>query len=56
MQSNPYMDLQGASKKRPRGLLRKSFDDCMMFHLLTVSPNNAAEQESYYLINVLKKP
>jgi hypothetical protein len=21
------------------------FDDCMMFHLLTVFPNNAAEQE-----------
>jgi hypothetical protein len=27
-----------------------------MFHLLTVIPNNAAEQEKYYLSNVLKKP
>jgi hypothetical protein len=27
-----------------------------MFHLLTVFPNNAAEQESYYITNVLKKP
>ncbi len=27
-----------------------------MFHLLTVFPNNAAEQEKYYLSNVLKKP
>jgi hypothetical protein len=26
-----------------------------MFHLLTVFPNNAAEQEKYYLSNVLKK-
>jgi hypothetical protein len=25
-----------------------------MFHLLTVFPNNAAEQEKYYLSNVLK--
>jgi hypothetical protein len=27
-----------------------------MFHLLTVFQNNAAEQEKYYLSNVLKKP
>jgi hypothetical protein len=27
-----------------------------MFHLLTVIPNNAAEQEKYYLSNMLKKP
>jgi hypothetical protein len=27
-----------------------------MFHLLTVFPNNAVEQEKYYLSNVLKKP
>jgi hypothetical protein len=27
-----------------------------MFHLLTVFPYNAAEQEKYYLSNVLKKP
>jgi hypothetical protein len=27
-----------------------------MFHLLTVFPNNPAEQEKYYLSNVLKKP
>ncbi len=40
--SDPYTDLQGCTKKGPRGLLRKSFDDCVMFHLLTVFPNNAA--------------
>jgi hypothetical protein len=27
-----------------------------MFHLLTMFPNNAAEQERYYITNVLKKP
>jgi hypothetical protein len=27
-----------------------------MFHLLTVFPNSAAEQERYYITNVLKKP
>ncbi len=27
-----------------------------MFHILTVFPNNAVEQEKYYFSNVLKKP
>jgi hypothetical protein len=35
---------------------RKSFENCVMFHLLTVFPNNVAEQERYYITNVLKKP
>ena len=54
--SDPYTDLQGCTKKGSRRLSCKSFDDCMMFHLLTVFPNNAAEQEQYYIMNVLKKP
>jgi hypothetical protein len=33
-----------------------SFDDYVMFHLLTKFPNNEAEQEQNYLLNVLKKP
>ncbi len=55
-EADPFKDLQGVSKKGPRVLLRESFDECIMFHLLTVFPNNAAEQEKYYLSNVLKKP
>jgi hypothetical protein len=51
-----FKDLKGMSRKGPRGLLRESFDDCVMFPLLTVFTNNAAEQEKYYLSNVLKKP
>jgi hypothetical protein len=35
---------------------RKSFNDCVMFHLLTAFPINVAEQEKYYISNVLKKP
>ena len=54
--SNLYTDLQGLTKKGSRGLLPKSFEDCVTFHLLTVFPNNAAEQERYYITNVLKKP
>ncbi len=49
MEADPFKDLQGVSRKGPRGLLGESFDDCNMFHHLT-------EQETYYLSNVLKKP
>ncbi len=55
-EADPYKDLQGVSKKGPRGLTHESFDECIMFHLLSVFTNNAAEQEKYYLSNVLKKP
>jgi hypothetical protein len=54
--ANPYTDLQGLTKKGPRRMSCKSFDDCVTFHLLTLFPNNAAEQERYYIMNVLKKP
>ena len=46
-QSDPYTDLHGVSRKGPRGLLCKAFDDGVMFHLLIVFPNSAAEQEMY---------
>ncbi len=55
-EADPYKDLQGMSRKGPRGLTSESFDNCVMFHLLTVIPNKAAKQEKYYLSNVLKKP
>jgi hypothetical protein len=55
-EADPYQDLQGLTRKGPRGMSRASFEDCVMFHILTVFPNNAAEQERYYNTNVLKKP
>jgi hypothetical protein len=54
--ADPYTDLQGLTRKGPRGMSHKSFEDCVTFYLLTVFPNNAAEQERYYITNVLKKP
>ncbi len=54
--ADPYTDLQGLTRKGPWGMSRKSFEDCVMFHLLAVFPNNAAEQARYYITNVLKKP
>jgi hypothetical protein len=56
MEAHPFKNLQGMSRKGPRGLLRESFNDCFMFHLLTGFLNNAAEQEKYYFSNKLKKP
>jgi hypothetical protein len=55
-ESNPYVNLQGDSLQGPRGMLHQSFHDCVMFHILTAFPINAAEQEKYYITNVLKKP
>jgi hypothetical protein len=54
--SHPYVDLQGISQKGPRGVSRQSFEDFVLFHLLTLFPINIAEQEKHYLTNMLKKP
>jgi hypothetical protein len=55
-ESDPYVNLQGDSLEGPRGMSCESLNDCMMLHLLTAFPINAAEQEKYYISNVLKKP
>ncbi len=55
-ESDPYINLQGDSLEGPRGMSCETFNDCVMFHLLTEFPINAAEQEKYYISNVLKKP
>ncbi len=53
---DPYVNLQGVSLEGPRGMSRKLFNNCMVFHLLTMFFINAAEQEKNYITNVLKKP
>jgi hypothetical protein len=55
-ESDPYVNLQGDALEGPRGMSCKSFNNCVMFHLLTAFPINAAEQEKYYISNVLRKP
>ncbi len=35
--ADPYMDLQGLTKRGPRGMARKSFKDCVMFQTLNVT-------------------
>jgi hypothetical protein len=56
MEGNPYINLQGDTLEGPRGMSHQLFIDCVMFHFLTAFPINAAEQEKYYISNVLKKP
>jgi hypothetical protein len=53
-ESDPYVNLQGDSLEGIRGMSRESFNDCVMFHLLTAIPINAAEQEKYFISNLLK--
>jgi hypothetical protein len=56
MESDPYVNLQGDSLEGPRGMSCELFNNCVMFHLLTAFPINPAEQEKYYITNVLMKP
>jgi hypothetical protein len=53
MEGNPYVNLQGVSLEGPRGVSHESFNDCVMFYLLTAFPINSAEQEKYYISNIL---
>jgi hypothetical protein len=55
-ESDPYVNLQGEAMQGPRGMSHQLFLDCVMFHVLTAFWINAAEQEKYYITNVLKKP
>jgi hypothetical protein len=55
-ENDPCVNLQGVSLEGPRGMSCKLFTNCIMFYLLTAFPINAAEQEKYYISNVLKKP
>ncbi len=56
MERNLFVNQQGVTLEGPRRMSCKSFNDCVMFHLLTAFPINAAEQEKYYINNVLEKP
>jgi hypothetical protein len=44
-ESNPFVNLQGVFLKGLWGMFCKSFNNCIMFHLLAAFPINAAEQE-----------
>jgi hypothetical protein len=56
MENNLFVNLQGVSLEVQKGMSCKLFSNCVMFHLLTAFPINEAEQEKYYITNVLRSP
>ena len=53
--ANPWTDLKGTVHTVSQSPSVQSFEDCVTFHLLTVFPQDAAEQERYYVNMHLKK-
>ncbi len=56
MESSSFVNLQGVSLEGPRGMSSELFDNCVMFHLLTAFPINAAEQKSTTSPMYLRSP
>ncbi len=52
----PWTDLQENEHKKECEKSMESFQDCIAFHLLDMFPGDAAEQQHFYISNVLKKP
>ncbi len=52
----PWTDLKGHEHSEERTKTYKSFVDCTKHHLLTVFNFDAAEQQKFYISNLLKKP
>jgi hypothetical protein len=47
MGADPFTDLQGMSRKGPRGLSHESFNNCIMFHLFTLFPNKSKKNTTF---------
>jgi hypothetical protein len=54
--SSPWKDLRGVVHNSPRSKTWDSFQECIMFHMLMVFRNDAAEVQRYYISSCLKKP
>ena len=48
--ANPWTDLKGNVHTASQNPSVQSFEDCVTFHLLTVFPQDAAEQERYFIM------
>jgi hypothetical protein len=49
----PWTNLQGNEHEKECEKSMESFQDCITFHLLDMFPGNAAEQQRFYISNVL---
>jgi len=52
---DPWLDLRGQEHEGLRGKTKAAFNDCMVLFLKTVFPNNAAEDQKFYM-TCLRKP
>ncbi len=52
----PWTNLKGKEHKKEHAKSMESFQDCITFYLFDMFPSDAAEQQHYYISNVLKKP
>ena len=52
----PWTDLKGKKRTKVQSKTKKSFDDCVTHHLLTVFSSDAADRQKFYINNYLKKP
>ena len=48
--------MKGKTQTKERAKTKKSFDDSIKHHLLTIFLDDAAEKQKFYTSNVLKKP
>jgi hypothetical protein len=53
---SPWMDLKGRKQCTMRTKTYKFFLDCTKHHLLTTFREDAAEQQKFYISNLLRKP
>ena len=54
--ANPWTDLKGTVHTVAQSPSAQSFEDCVTLHLLTVFPQDSAEQKRYYVNLHLKTP
>ena len=54
--TTPWTDLRGVKRTKVYLKSEKSFRLCVTRHLLTIFDEDAAERQSYYIHNILKKP
>ncbi len=52
----PWTDLKGREQRVSHTKTYKSFLDCTKHHLLSVFQEDAAEQQKFYISNILKTP
>ena len=51
----PWINLRGKKHKRAHEKMQESFQGCITFHLQTMFPSDATEQQHFDISNIMKK-